>query len=109
MSKRSNHKTIGADAASDSLYARSKAEGEAAVRAAMPNATIIRPSVVFGPEDDFFNRFADLARFAPALPLIDGGHNKMQPVYVGDVADAICKALDDPACAGQTYAQHAQD
>ena len=94
---------IGADADSDSLYAQSKAEGEAAVREAMPDATIIRPSVVFGPEDDFFNRFADLARFAPALPLIDGGHNKMQPVYVGDVADAICKALCDPTCAGQTY------
>ena len=94
---------IGADAESESLYAQSKAEGEAAVRAVMPNATIIRPSVVFGPEDEFFNRFADLARFLPALPLIDGGHTKMQPVYVGDVADAICTALRDPACAGQTY------
>ena len=94
---------IGADAGSDSLYAQSKAEGEDAVRAAMPSATIIRPSVVFGPEDDFFNRFADLARFTPALPLIDGGHTKMQPVYVGDVAEAICHALTDPACAGQTY------
>lgn len=94
---------IGADAESESLYAQSKAEGEAAVRAAMPQATIIRPSVIFGPEDDFFNRFAELGRFAPVLPLIDGGHTKMQPVYVGDVADAICKALDDPACAGQTY------
>jgi NADH dehydrogenase len=94
---------IGADADSESLYAQSKAAGEAAVREAMPQATIIRPSVLFGPEDDFFNRFAGLARFAPALPLIDGGHTKMQPVYVGDVADAICKALDDPECAGQTY------
>ncbi len=94
---------VGADANSESAYARSKAEGEAAVRAAMPDATIIRPSVVFGPEDEFFNRFADLACFAPALPLIDGGHTKMQPVYVGDVADAICKAVTDPACVGQTY------
>ena len=94
---------IGADADSESLYAQSKAMGEAAVKEAFPTATIIRPSVVFGPEDDFFNRFADLARFTPALPLIDGGHTKMQPVYVGDVADAICKSLDDATCAGQTY------
>jgi len=94
---------IGADAGSDSLYAQSKADGEAAVLAAVPSATIIRPSVVFGPEDEFFNRFADLARFVPALPLIDGGHSKMQPVYVGDVAEAICKALTDPACAAQQY------
>lgn len=94
---------IGADVDSDSLYAQSKAAGEAAVREAFPSATIIRPSVVFGPEDDFFNRFADLARFAPALPLIDGGHTKMQPVYVGDVADAICKVLTDDAAAGETY------
>ncbi len=94
---------IGADANSESLYAQSKAAGEAAVRAAMPSATILRPSVLFGPEDEFFNRFADLARFTPVLPLIDGGHTKLQPVYVGDVADAICKALSDPACAGETY------
>ena len=94
---------IGADPESDSLYAQSKAEGEAAVHTAVPTATILRPSVVFGPEDEFFNRFAELARFLPALPLIDGGHTKMQPVYVGDVADAICKALTDPSCAGKTY------
>lgn len=94
---------IGADANSESVYAQSKAEGEAAVKGTMPSATIIRPSVLFGPEDEFFNRFADLARFTPVLPLIDGGHTKMQPVYVGDVADAICKALSDPECAGQTY------
>jgi len=94
---------IGADADSASLYAQSKAAGEAAVKAAFPSATIFRPSVVFGPEDDFFNRFAGLARFAPALPLIDGGRTRMQPVYVGDVADAICKALEDEACAGETY------
>lgn len=93
---------IGADAESESLYAKSKAAGEAAVKAAFPSATIIRPSVVFGPEDDFFNRFADLARFSPALPLIDGGKTKMQPVYVGDVADAICQALEDASHAGKT-------
>lgn len=93
---------IGADAESESLYAKSKAAGEAAVKAAFPSATIIRPSVVFGPEDDFFNRFADLARFSPALPLIDGGKTKMQPVYVGDVADAICKTLEDASYAGET-------
>jgi uncharacterized protein YbjT (DUF2867 family) len=103
VSKLVHLSAIGADAASESLYAQSKAAGEAAVREAFPAATIIRPSVVFGPEDDFFNRFADLARFTPVLPLIDGGHTKMQPVYVGDVADAICKALDDTTCAGETY------
>ncbi len=94
---------IGADAASPSLYARSKAAGEAAVREHFPAATIIRPSVVFGPEDDFFNRFAMLARMLPALPLIGGGHTKMQPVYAGDVADAIVRALDDAASDGKTY------
>ena len=94
---------IGADAASASLYARSKAAGEAAVREHFPAATIIRPSVVFGPEDDFFNRFAMLARMLPALPLIGGGHTKMQPVYAGDVADAIVRALDDAATDGKTY------
>jgi len=94
---------IGADAASSSSYARSKAAGEAAVREHFPTATIIRPSVVFGPEDDFFNRFAMLARMLPALPLIGGGHTKMQPVYVTDVADAIVRALDDAATDGKTY------
>jgi uncharacterized protein YbjT (DUF2867 family) len=94
---------IGADPDSESEYARSKAAGETAVRAAVPTATILRPSVIFGPEDDFFNRFAEMARFAPALPLIDGGNVKMQPVYVGDVAEAICRALNDPSHAGQTY------
>lgn len=94
---------IGADAASNSAYARSKAAGEAAVREYFPSATIIRPSVVFGPEDDFFNRFAMLARALPALPLIGGGHTKMQPVYVGDVADAIVRALYDSATDGRIY------
>jgi len=94
---------IGADADSDSRYAKSKALGEAAVLAAYPQATILRPSVVFGPEDDFFNRFAAMARLAPALPLIDGGETRFQPVYVGDVADAIMAALQDDTAAGKTY------
>ncbi|CAM9526357.1 unnamed protein product [Phaeothamnion confervicola] len=95
---------IGADAQSDSAYARSKAAGEAAVREHFPDATILRPSVVFGPEDDFFNRFAALARLLPVLPLVGGGHTKFQPVYVGDVADAMLRVLDDPATAGRLYA-----
>ncbi len=94
---------IGADAGSASLYARSKAAGEAAVHEHFPAATIMRPSIIFGPEDDFFNRFAMLARMLPALPLIGGGHTKLQPVYVGDVADAIVRALDDPSTDGHTY------
>jgi len=94
---------IGADAGSTSEYARSKAAGEQAVRKAFPEATILRPSIVFGPEDNFFNRFAAMARISPALPLIGGGHTKFQPVYVGDVADAIMKALDNPAAQGKTY------
>src|SRR5262245_4093025 len=87
---------IGADPASPAAYARSKAAGEAAVRAVFPEATILRPSVVFGAEDDFFNRFAALARWSPALPLIGGGHTKFQPVYVGDVADAVIAGLTQP-------------
>jgi len=94
---------IGADATSPSAYARTKAAGEAAVRAAFPAATILRPSIVFGPEDDFFNRFAALARLLPALPLIGGGRTRFQPVYVGDVADAVMAALDRPEAAGRTY------
>jgi uncharacterized protein YbjT (DUF2867 family) len=94
---------IGADEASPSHYARAKAAGEKAVLAALPSATIMRPSVVFGPEDEFTNRFASLARLAPALPLIGGGTTKMQPVYVGDVATAIADAVDGKARAGATY------
>lgn len=94
---------IGADPASSSAYARSKAAGETAVRAAFPAATILRPSLVFGPEDEFFNRFAALARYAPALPLIGGGKTRFQPVYVGDVADAAMAALDRPETNGRTY------
>lgn len=98
---------IGADAESDSLYARSKGLGEKAVRDAMPSAAIIRPSVVFGTEDKFFNKFAAMLSMTPPfLPvpiLFGGGQTKFQPVYVDDVADAICGALETPAAAGRTY------
>ncbi|MGY3546951.1 uncharacterized protein YbjT (DUF2867 family) [Bradyrhizobium sp. USDA 4472] len=93
---------LGADAESPSRYAKAKAAGEAAVSAAVPSATIVRPSVMFGPEDQFTNRFAALARMSPVLPLI-GGATKMQPVYVGDVATAIADAVDGKARAGATY------
>ena len=94
---------LGADAGSDSSYAKTKAEGEARVRAAFPAATILRPSVVFGPEDDFFNRFAALARVSAVLPLIGGGQTRFQPVFVGDVAAAVAAALAQPEAAGKTY------
>ena len=94
---------IGADAASRSGYAKSKAEGEAAVRAAFPGAIILRPSIVFGPEDQFFNRFAEMTRISPFLPLIGGGKTRFQPVYVGDVANATLAALDRPEARGQSF------
>jgi NADH dehydrogenase len=94
---------LGADPQSPSKYARSKAAGEAAVRAAFPGATLFRPSIVFGPEDDFFNRFARLTRLLPALPLIGGGKTRFQPVYVGDVAEALAAALADPRTMGQIF------
>jgi uncharacterized protein YbjT (DUF2867 family) len=94
---------IGADADSPSHYARSKAEGERRVLAAQPSATIMRPSIMFGPEDDFFNRFAALARMAPALPLVGGGHTRFQPVFVGDVAEAVAKAVDGETRPGTIY------
>src|SRR4030088_854711 len=94
---------IGADENSPSRYARSKAAGEKAVLAAVPSATIMRPSIVFGPEDQFTNRFAALARMSPALPLIGGGLTKMQPVYVGDVAAAVADAVDGKTRAGAIY------
>src|ERR1700761_7440360 len=94
---------VGADENSPSRYARAKAAGEQAVRAAIPSAIIMRPSIVFGPEDQFSNRFAALARLSPALPLIGGGLTKMQPVYVGDVATAVADAVDGKAKAGATY------
>lgn len=93
---------IGADPASPSGYGRSKAAGEAAVRAAFPSAVILRPSVVFGPEDEFFNRFAGMAAWFPVMPVI-AGDTRLQPVYVGDVADAVMAALTRADAAGQTY------
>jgi NADH dehydrogenase len=94
---------IGADANSPSAYARSKAAGEKAVVQAFPKAVILRPSVVFGPEDDFFNRFAALARISPALPLIGGGKTRFQPVFVGDVAKAVVAGLTGKAKPGLPY------
>jgi uncharacterized protein YbjT (DUF2867 family) len=94
---------LGADTAGPSDYARSKAAGEAAVLAAFPAATIFRPSILFGPEDHFFNRFAGMARVAPFLPVFGGGATKFQPVYVGDVADAMMAALQTDASKGEIY------
>lgn len=94
---------IGASEDSGSLYARSKAAGERAVREAIPTAAIIRPSILFGPEDSFFNKFATMASMSPALPLIGGGKTKFQPVYVDDAADAVCAALERPEAAGRVY------
>jgi len=90
---------IGADAASDSDYAKSKAQGEAAVRAVFPNAVILRPSIVFGPEDQFFNRFAAMAGLSPVIPIVSA-HTKFQPVYVGDVADAVMAGIERTGAAG---------
>lgn len=95
--------SIGANSDAESSYAASKGEGEQRVREAFPDATILRPSIVFGPEDDFFNRFAALARILPVLPLIGGGHTRFQPVFVGDVASAVLRALRAPSARGKTY------
>jgi NADH dehydrogenase len=94
---------IGADENSASRYARAKAAGEKAVLAVAPAATIMRPSVIFGPEDQFTNRFAALARMSPVLPLIGGGLTRLQPVYVGDVANAVADAVDGKTTPGATY------
>lgn len=94
---------IGADENSEVGYARSKGAAERLVLVAQPNAVIMRPSILFGPEDDFFNRFAALARMSPVLPLIGGGQTKFQPVFVGDVAAAIADAVDGRLSAGATY------
>lgn len=94
---------LGADANASALYARTKAAGERAVLELVPGASIVRPAVVFGPEDAFFNRFAALARLSPALPLIGGGTARMQPVFVGDVAEAIARALEGEAKPGAAY------
>ena len=93
---------IGADVNSASTYAKTKAEGEAKAKGAFAGASIVRPSVVFGPDDGFFNRFAAMARFSPVLPLI-GGETKFQPVFVGDVAEAIVTLIDRGVADGQTY------
>ena len=94
---------IGADPSSASAYARTKAQGEAAARAAFPGATVLRPSIVFGREDGFFNRFARMAQLSPILPLIGGGRTRFQPVYVGDVASAVVAALGEAGHAGKTF------
>ena len=94
---------LGADEKSPSRYARSKAAAEALVLAAQPQAVIMRPSILFGPEDDFFNRFAALARLSPVLPLVGGGHTRFQPVFVGDVAHAIALAVGGDARRGTIY------
>ena len=94
---------IGADPNSPSAYARTKADAERLVLAAQPSASIMRPSILFGPEDDFFNRFAALARLSPALPLIGGGLTRFQPAFVGDVARAIADAVDGGARPGTIY------
>jgi uncharacterized protein YbjT (DUF2867 family) len=94
---------LGADPDSPAAYGRTKALGETAVLAAVPGATIFRPSILFGPEDDFFNRFAAMARLSPVLPLVGGGLTRFQPVFVGDVAEAIAKATDGETRAGTTY------
>lgn len=94
---------IGADREGAAAYARTKAAGEAAVLALVPGAVILRPSIVFGAEDSFFNRFAGLARMLPALPLIGGGATRFQPVYVGDVAEAVARALEGGAKPATVY------
>jgi uncharacterized protein YbjT (DUF2867 family) len=94
---------IGADQPSTIGYLRSKAEGEAGILSTVPSAVIMRPSLAFGPEDDFFNRFAAMARLSPALPLIGGGNTRFQPVFAGDIAEAIARAVDGKAQPGTIY------
>lgn len=99
---------IGADPEAKADYAETKGEAETAIRDIVPSATILRPSIVFGPEDDFFNRFAamsthPLTSFVPVLPAIGGGNTKLQPVYAGDVADAIANAIERDDTSGNTY------
>ena len=94
---------MGANANSDSSYARTKGRAEAAIHSIKKDAVIFRPSIVFGPEDGFFNKFADMARFSPILPLIAGGKTKLQPVYVEDVAEAVACAVDGKVAPGKIY------
>ncbi|HSM39251.1 MAG TPA: complex I NDUFA9 subunit family protein, partial [Afifellaceae bacterium] len=98
----SHMSAIGADPESPSVYARTKVAGEEAVKAAVPKAVIIRPSIIFGPEDAFFNRFANMARFSPVIPLV-GAKTRFQPVFVGDVAEAHLTAIEGRAKSGQAY------
>ena len=96
--------SVAADASGLSNYAKSKAAGEARVRAAFPDAVVVRPSIVFGPEDDFLNRFGALARLSPVLPVFGGGEGpQFQPVYVGDVAEAMARVLQHVDSAGKTF------
>lgn len=94
---------IGADRKSPARYGRTKAAGEEALKSAFAGATILRPSVVFGPEDTFFNRFGNMTRFFPLIPLIGGGKTRFQPVYAGDVAQAVAQVLARDDTAGRTY------
>jgi NADH dehydrogenase len=94
---------IGANRKSPANYARTKAAGEDATLAEFPSAIILRPSIVFGAEDQFFNRFAALARISPFLPLIGGGRTKFQPVFVGDLGQAAANAATDAGVGGTTY------
>ncbi|WP_275787883.1 complex I NDUFA9 subunit family protein [Pararhizobium gei] len=94
---------IGADASGQSVYAKSKGRAENAILEIKPDAIILRPSIVFGPEDGFFNKFAEMARFSPALPLVGGGNTAFQPVYVADVAEAIAKSVDGKVPRGRIY------
>jgi uncharacterized protein YbjT (DUF2867 family) len=94
---------IGADPESRSAYARSKAEGEAVVAGAFPGATVIRPAIVFGPEDHFFNRFAAMAVWSPMLPLIGGGRTRFEPVYAGDVGEAVVRLFERRTTAGEVF------
>jgi NADH dehydrogenase len=94
---------IGADLNSASSYARTKAKAEQSILTIKPDAVIIRPSVMFGPEDNFYNKFADMARLAPAIPLVGGGNTKFQPVYVDDVAEAVARAVDGSVAGGKIY------
>ncbi|MHA7969443.1 complex I NDUFA9 subunit family protein [Rhizobium sp. CAU 1783] len=94
---------IGADANSESLYAASKGRAEAAVQAIVPDAVILRPSIIFGPEDGFFNKFAAMAKMLPVLPLVGGGKTKFQPVHVEDVAEAVARSVDGKLAGGKTY------
>ncbi|CAN7294779.1 complex I NDUFA9 subunit family protein [Rhizobium sp. LjRoot98] len=94
---------IGADASAESLYARSKGRAEKAILETVPDAVILRPSIVFGPEDGFFNKFAEMSRFSPVLPLVGGGETAFQPVYVTDVAEAVAKSVEGKVAKGRIY------